>query len=223
MTRISITSDTHGKHWQMPEMPEADIFIHAGDFMNSGRYEDEITSFNSWLESIPLPKERKLICGGNHDIRFDETHRESSPRCAAQARALLTNGTYLQDEATVLDGVKFWFSPHTPEFLGWGFNAKRGEEISAKWKMIPDDTQFLITHGPPMGILDKSQQWGDNLGCADLLSRIRELSDLRYHIFGHIHGGRGRLTVDKTEFINASFLDETYKPWAGKGAILLEV
>lgn len=31
------------------DMPEGDILIHAGDFMNSGTDRLEITSFNQWI------------------------------------------------------------------------------------------------------------------------------------------------------------------------------
>ena len=32
-----------------------------------------------------------------------------------------------------------------------GGHIKRGKECVAKWKEIPEDTDFLITHGPPAG------------------------------------------------------------------------
>lgn len=223
MTRILVTSDTHGKHGQMPPLPDCDLFIHCGDFMNSGVRWEEIFSFNSWLGGLDLPKDRILLCAGNHDIFFDETHRRSGKLTAAEARKCLNNGTYLQDEAVVVDGIKFWFSPWTPEFMGWAFNTKRGDEISAKWKMIPDDTEFLVTHGPPMGILDTSKPGGDYLGCADLNSRRYDLPNLKVHAFGHIHGGRGIMSTGETTFVNASFVNEAYKPWPGAGAVLLEV
>ena len=38
-----------------------------------------------------------------------------------------------------------------PEFYGWGFNLARGGPLLEKWNMIPDDTDVLITHGPPIG------------------------------------------------------------------------
>jgi predicted phosphodiesterase len=33
MAKILIASDTHSKHSLLRDLPEADIFIHAGDFM----------------------------------------------------------------------------------------------------------------------------------------------------------------------------------------------
>ena len=38
-----------------------------------------------------------------------------------------------------------------PVFCDWGFNLMRGQPIQEKWDLIPDDTDILITHGPPIG------------------------------------------------------------------------
>lgn len=38
-----------------------------------------------------------------------------------------------------------------PWFGDWGFNLERGEEMLEKWNWIPERTDILITHGPPVG------------------------------------------------------------------------
>ena len=38
-----------------------------------------------------------------------------------------------------------------PRFCDWGFNLGRGEECLKKWNLIPDKTDILVTHGPPIG------------------------------------------------------------------------
>ena len=38
-----------------------------------------------------------------------------------------------------------------PVFCDWGFNLMRGQPLQEKWDLIPDDTDVLITHGPPIG------------------------------------------------------------------------
>ena len=225
--KLAIISDTHGSHSFVPDMPKADVFIHAGDFMNSGRYWDEIEGFNAWLESIDLPKNRKLVCAGNHDIFFDEYHIGSSLEKSIQAQRLITNATYLQDEEFVINGVKFYFSPWTPYFMGWGFNVNRGYEISKIWNQIPDDVEVLVTHGPPYGMLDKVKVSEDfpNLGCEDLAERIKSLKKLKVHIFGHIHGSRGKVTHcdNGVTYVNASFLNEAYRPYLGAGYTMVEI
>jgi Icc-related predicted phosphoesterase len=221
--RIALISDTHGSHILLPEAPYVDALVHAGDFMNSGRYWDEIESFNTWLETIDLPKNRKLICAGNHDIFFDECHTVSSLEKSRKARRMITNGTYLQDESFEIKGVKFYFSPWTPYFMGWGFNVNRGPEIKEFWDKIPDDTNVLVTHGPPLGILDTSSSKGPNLGCEELSKRIASLKHLKVHVFGHIHRGHGKLEKDGVTYVNASFLNEEYRPYPGAGYRVVEV
>ncbi len=44
-----------------------------------------------------------------------------------------------------LYGLKIYGSPWQPEFGGWAFNVKRGEEILKKWNKIPTDTNILIS------------------------------------------------------------------------------
>ncbi len=34
--RLVVLSDTHGLHDRIESLPEGDILVHAGDFMNSG-------------------------------------------------------------------------------------------------------------------------------------------------------------------------------------------
>jgi len=38
-----------------------------------------------------------------------------------------------------------------PVFCDWAFNLERGEPLQKKWDLIPEDTDILITHGPPIG------------------------------------------------------------------------
>ena len=50
---------------------------------------------------------------------------------------------------------------------------------------IPEDTDIVITHGPPYGILDKIYN-GQSVGCKILLNVIERVKP-KVHIFGHIH------------------------------------
>ena len=54
--------------------------------------------------------------------------------------------------------------------------------------LIPHDTDVLITHGPPMAILDYAH--GEHVGCADLWKRVTDIAP-KVHAFGHIHEGSG--------------------------------
>jgi Icc-related predicted phosphoesterase len=104
----------------------------------------------------------------------------------------------------------------TPDFFKeyWAFNAARGQEIRNYWSMIPKNVDVLITHGPAKGILDLLENGIDHVGCEELEYTVNyELSDLKLHVFGHIHSPHGKYTNDRgTTFVNASTCTEEYAP-----------
>ena len=98
------------------------------------------------------------------------------------------------------------------------------QEIAKKWALIPDDTDILVTHGPPFGTLDTvSPHSTHRCGCEELALRLKELSYLKLHVFGHIHGGYGqkvtypRLREEGPIYycytsVNCEHMDEDYRP-----------
>lgn len=196
--KIVCISDTHGAHEQI-EIPEGDIFIHAGDFTMSGD-EQDIMRFNHWLGSLPHP--HKIVIAGNHDLLF-----ESNP---SLAQSFIDQAIYLEDSGIEIAGLKFWGSPITPWFCDWAFNRQRGEDIQKHWALIPSDIDILITHGPPMGILDQTFQ-GLAAGCKDLWEIVQDLEP-NLHLFGHIHEAYGQKKLGRTHFINASIMNLNYEP-----------
>lgn len=198
--KIVCISDTHNLHSKCKEIPTGDILIHAGDLTRKGDLED-VRSFNAWLKD--LPHKHKLIIAGNHDFCFERTPKE--------ARSLITNGIYLEDEEIIIDGLKFYGSPWQPWFFNWAFNLRRGAPLKEKWEQIPDDTDILITHGPPHGILDKVMM-GDKVGCEELLIRLGSLEKLKLHVFGHIHEACGIHEYQGIKMVNASTCTLSYKP-----------
>lgn len=228
--KIAAISDTHHMHSLIPDFPTADVFVHAGDFMNTGIRKNELEDFVSWIDKIPLPKERKLVIAGNHDIMFDYTHPMSSPNTCVKAETKLKAVcTYLNEQEVVIDGIKFFGSAWTPRFFNWAFNADRGADIKTHWDKIPEDVQVLVTHGPPIGILDQvvpeehPSPIFPHLGCEDLSHKLSKLKQLKHHVFGHIHGSRGQKTIHNVTYTNPSFLTELYKPFPNSGYFILEV
>ena len=102
-----------------------------------------------------------------------------------------------------------------PNLPNWAFY---GDDVSLqeKWDQIPDDTDILVTHGPPNGILDKTgAMFGNmNVGCQKLASQVIYRIKPKLHIFGHIHEAHGTYKPDKdgTEFANVAIMDEVYVP-----------
>lgn len=195
--RIVALSDTHGKHDAIA-VPDGDLLVHAGDFTGRGR-EPEIRAFDAWLGR--LPHRWKVVIAGNHDFAFERTR---------EARGWITNAIYLQDGLAEVGGLRVWGSPWQPRFFDWAFNLDRGAPLAEKWALVPTGVDVLLTHGPPMGILDVTAG-GEAVGCEALtaaLARIRP----RLHVFGHIHEAYGTLERDGTRFVNASSCDLSYRP-----------
>ena len=78
------------------------------------------------------------------------------------------------------------------------------------WSEIPDDTEFLIVHGPPYGILDAVMS-GEWVGCEDMIERINNLKNLKLVQYGHIHEDYGHELINDVHYINASVLNLRYE------------
>ena len=201
--KIVCISDTHTYHHNLI-LPKGDILIHAGDFCSSGK-QNQVRNFAQWFQSQNFS--HKICIPGNHDIfcELDVMY--------AKKMFEFTNTHYLFDKEVVIDGIKFYGSPWQPEFFNWAFNLPRkGQQLKDVWDQIPIDTNILITHGPPHGILDWSIHSNEHVGCELLASKITELKQLKAHIFGHIHYCHGTQEKDGVKYVNASSCTENYKP-----------
>lgn len=212
--KVAAISDTHGLHRQL-EIEPCDILLHAGDVSSLGQ-KYEMMDFFDWLEEQPAVE--KCWIAGNHDVTLQE-------KPAWLRRALLArskNIHYLEDSGVEIMGIKIWGTPWQPEFFNWAFNLPRGPELAKKYALMPEDTDILISHGPPYGIEDsvpeKFRQPGQtdlHVGCKDLLHHIQKgHKRLCYNIFGHIHID-GRKEIEPVEegavdCINAAVVDNRY-------------
>lgn len=228
--KIVSISDTHNKHRRI-QLPDGDILVVSGDVTSSGGY-DEIVRFCDWvIELLDKEKYKDVVwCGGNHDFALE------TPSPALQ-EYLENAGTYLNHSSAVVQGLKFFGSPYTPRFYDWAFNVDRGAKLKALWDQIPADTDVLITHGPPYGILDevprppgkydthmrkrdeyhsypteiKDAGLSTGVGCVDLREALDRIQP-KLHVFGHIHCGYGQVKVGKTICVNAATCNEQYQP-----------
>lgn len=220
MTILAI-SDTHFQHELLNKylhdpkyIENVDVIIHAGDCGNSKNFainHNEIINFLEWYSKLNI--KHKILVPGNHDTSFEKklVNKKDFP-----------DVNILIHEQISIDNIKIFGSPYTPSFgEGWAYNKAR-HKIGRYWAQIPEDTDILITHGPPRGILDltgqgtlhNTNEWGNKhlLSCGDaaLLTATFNL-DLKCHIFGHIHDENGIFNngirvINNTHYINASIL-----------------
>ena len=190
MTRIVCISDTHNLQGKIT-VPDGDILVHAGD-IGAESHVSAVANLDYWFGQ--LPHKHKIIIPGNHDfwIRDHQQYVVDS----------MQHATMLIDKEITVEGLKFWGSPWQPWFHDWAWNLPRGKALEQVWSLIPDDTDVLITHGPPRNILDKVR-YGGNEGCDDLRKRVFEVKP-KLHVFGHIHEGYGQEEIDGIQFVNAS-------------------
>ena len=200
MLKLCIISDTHTKHKAIPDIPNADIIIHCGDFTSVG-HEHEIRNFFKWFSGLTQYK-HKIIIAGNHDMMFE--------RNGSYARSLVPdNVIYLEDSGVEIEGYYFYGTPVQKPFCDWAFNRPE-EKLEQHWNAIPDNTDVLITHSPPYMIGDYVPRSKEHHGSPTLYKEVVNRIKPKIHCFGHIHEGHGIKEIDGIKFINASLLNDAY-------------
>ena len=214
--RITTLSDTHGRHLELDDtyFPGGDLIIHAGDFLKFGTYKLEFRSFCTWLELFHN-YEKRLFIAGNHDIYVSEEPDLIKHMLKQNYRLV----NYLQDEEYVYgksanEIVKIYGSPYSPTMEGdHVFVEDRDSEmIRRKWNEIPEDTDILVTHSPPYGVLDHLISFDEdlgNIGCRFLAERVKQVKP-KIHIFGHCHGEEPYHFDGETHYINAAIMDDKH-------------
>lgn len=192
--RIVVIGDTHGKHLELPEL-HGDVLIHCGDFCDGFQInQEDVEKIDQWFGELDFPE--IIVIGGNHDFVAQQKHRSNE--------TVFRNATYLVDESYHYQGVNFFGTPWLPALNGWAYylpDDKRKE----KWELIPADTDILISHTPPFGILDKPKS-GNSVGCKHLRKRTEAVSP-DVHCFGHVHASYGVYHSEHTTYYNASVVN----------------
>lgn len=176
--KILHLSDTHNCHKQLKDLPEADIIIHAGDFSFTGT-EKETLNFIEWFYALPY--KYKIFIAGNHDDYLFGANIEGLP----------DNCYYLCNSGVTIGNMHFY---GVPLFIDDVISGEYDRQLNN----IPNDTDVLITHQPPFGILDFSENI--NYGDFILLQNVLRIKP-KYHLFGHIHNAYGMEKNDETLFV----------------------
>ncbi|KAI5919456.1 Metallo-dependent phosphatase [Camillea tinctor] len=171
-----------------PEIPENAVSIIC-----------ELEAAISWLK--PQPHAVKVVIAGNHDLLLDPGRDDHGGKAAAERMQIdWGNIIYLQDSTAVISRngrrISIYGSPKSPRHGNWAFQYARQDNV---WRgSIPDNTDILITHGPPRAHLDLT-----TLGCQHLLRELWRVHPT-LHVFGHVHEGYGH------EWVQFDALQDAY-------------
>jgi len=218
--KIVIISDTHSGHNQL-QLPPGDILIHCGDFSKSRTKLNtkEYTDFLAWFTS-QQHRTKVLIAGNRDDFMHTEVCHKYRGRSLEEIEKVQDLFTKNKDIIYLLDSgykhsehgvsLNIWGSPWTRLYgkEGKAFQVST-QELKQKWDLIPEDTNILITHGPPLGFCDQNLA-KHHSGCPELLKTVNKVKP-QVHMFGHIHEGYGIQDTADTLFINAASIDKVTK------------
>ena len=209
--RLVVISDTHGyedqfvnfceQHQQTADfakLPDADVLIHAGDFMGNASL--NLDDFLAAQTHIP----RKLVVMGNHDSK--QYTFERSKAVYVRSRSIVT-----LEDGTVID-----LRPYQKE--------KRFKEPP----VAAGRCDVLVTHEPPHGILDKTYRGdragSKQLRRVLDESKTKPL----VYICGHIHDSRGVVwhgfrDGEETVVVNASNANVGRATFLKYGPVVIEL
>ncbi len=162
-------SDTHGMHRRLFIPKGIDTIIHAGDSTNSSNLSHNLVEFEdffNWLMGLDI--KNKIICAGNHDTWAVKAYTRDKLKEVGII--------YLENEYAEIEGIKMFGSPWTPLYGNWNFMKDRSK-MDDIWKHVDDNVDIWITHGPPAGILDLTENREyrlEQVGDVSLYKRIME-------------------------------------------------
>lgn len=189
MSTWTFISDTHRAHRMFP-LGSGDVLVHSGD--QDITTEKSCRRFAEWLGGQDY--KLKIFVPGNHDWFLEESPDEGYEIFDEHGVVMLI------DESWEHEGYKIYGSPYTTQYGNWAF-MESPLQLKERWHKIPQDTDILVTHGPPKYILDWTGR--DSAGC-DFLSQLVVQKKPIIHAFGHIHGGYGYRSFHDVVFINAA-------------------
>jgi len=211
MTTICALSDLHG--YLPVAVPESDILVVAGD-ISPIRYDRDTDRCTSWIRNefsdwtMKRPAKHRLVIAGNHDFALENRYAVFGD---AKDTTYDVGWTYLEDEAIIVDDIRFYGIPWVPNLKGWAFYGDNAT-LSEKYKAVDTDTDVVITHGPPYGVADKViSALHPHVGSAQCDMMIRDIKP-KHVICGHIHEGFGHYELGETEVWNVAIMDARYQP-----------
>jgi hypothetical protein len=187
--RIVSIADTHELHREL-EVPDGHVLIPRAI----------LPFFRSSHRSITSSTNGSGNC--RTDTRWSCPATTSSSSKEPRHRTIIKNATLLTDSGVEVAGLRIWGSPVTPLY-GGAFGMPNSADRRRHWAQVPDGIDILVTHGPPLGILDHAPGSQRKEGDPELLEAVLRVEP-RLHVFGHIHYGYGTQQIENTLFVNAA-------------------
>lgn len=206
--KIQAFGCTHGFHENIKIEEGIDMLIHTGDASN---YRDpsfnssEMLNFLDWYEAQDV--KYKLFVAGNHDTSIEKRLITSDDM---KARGII----YLENTEIIIEGIKIFGSPYTPNFCNWAFMKDRSK-LDKVWKQVTEGTDIIISHGPPRFILDLTENrdgsW-DVCGDISLLKNCERVKP-KHVFFSHIHDrgyikNRGTKIQEGVQYHNVNCVED---------------
>jgi len=210
--KIWLISDTRTAHERLSIPKDIDTVCFIGGACSKGSYKTGTSSYEfllflNWFEALDI--EHKIVVPGAVDRAVENGNININGHKKVD---------FLIDSAVIIDGIKFYGSPFTNYSK---INPMRNSFVenefglAEKWNEIPINTDVLLTHMPPFGILDKVAKQDNTLltesiGSKSLRHKSFKIAP-KVHAFGHtlddlnvLNGGSYKSPSIGTVYINAS-------------------
>lgn len=220
--KMCAISDLHG---QLPEIRyEVDILCICGDIVPCKIQYDFDKSlewlrneFYNWVKESPV--EAVVMTWGNHDFIGERLYEDGITNMSEYIFGQNSNIHILIDQATEVQGIRFYGTPWCPNLSGWAFYGP-SSFLKERFAKIPYNTNILLTHCPPNHgqqgvVLQPGWDYLKNFGCSELEDAIQKIFALKststFIFGGHIHSGNHQTEVEGGYiYHNVSLLDENY-------------
>ena len=212
--RILCLSDIHGRFglYRPETLPDADMVIVAGDLTNWGRDprggelgRETLDNAREWVKALAARYRQVHVIAGNHDINCGRP--EFGPCfCESPGHGTMMDPTGPQTR----EGCQFHYRLATaslctafdaPELaIGWAHTTADPAEDLAFWRRLSWSADIVVSHCPPLGILDQAGRLMDratgefgpvrNIGSPGLREYVERYLP-RLVVCGHCHVARG--------------------------------
>ncbi len=208
-------SDIHGRftRFRPEDMPAADLCIIAGDITTRGlRDTKEFLASQRWIEQVVERYPATFWIPGNHDLLMPpDVYHPIGTREGNKLRSLYHEA--VEYRGKLFYGVSLSTAYDMPELAStWEHMTTRREVEEAAFALVPNNTDVLVSHSPPLGVLDAAGYAKNPDGTWEKRPiGSRALTDIidgdyppRIVICGHVHGAAGHVRRFMTDVYNVA-------------------